>query len=256
MSLISPSSPCSCLSRRRLLAYGGASLAAASGLSGCTLNALGRPALRLISDDQLEAAADRAWAQLKRTTVLSGNASYNARVSQVGADMVRVSQVGGTPEFIVIEDPSPNAFVLPGAKVAVHSGLFQVVESNDELAAVLGHEVGHVVARHANERASQQGLTNLAISAATGGGQDQNLARVLGLGATVGVLLPYGRRQELESDRLGVRYAHAAGYDPRAALTLWDKMASLGDARPPEFLSTHPGPRNRQDVIREEIAGL
>ena len=72
----------------------------------------------------------------------------------------------------------------------------------------------------------------------------------------MGVLLPYGRLQELESDRLGVRYAHGAGYDPRAALTLWDRMAALGSGRPPEFLSTHPGPSNRQEVIAKEIAGL
>lgn len=169
--------------------------------------------------------------------------------------MARVSGVGGTPEFIVIEDEAPNAFVLPGAKVAVHSGLFQVATNNNELAAVLGHEMGHVVARHANERASQQAVTGFAIDLLTNGGEKQGLARALGLGAQFGVLLPYGREHELESDRLGVRYAHAAGYDPNGALTLWQKMGALGGS-PPEFLSTHPGANNRQAVIRAEIATL
>ena len=170
--------------------------------------------------------------------------------------MVRVSGVGGSPEFIVIKDETPNAFVLPGAKVAVHTGLFSVATADDELAAVLGHEMGHVVAKHANERASQQGLTDLVINLLTDGGEKEGLARALGIGTTLGVLLPYSREHELESDRLGVRYAHAAGYDPAGALRLWDKMGQLGGPRPPELLSTHPGSADRQAVIRAEIAAL
>ena len=246
---------CGCTTRRRLLIQGAAAIAGTSLLTACDENELGRSSLNLYSDSDLEAAALQSWNQLKATAPRSNNASYNSRVQRVGADMVRVSGVGGTPEFLVIEDPSPNAFVLPGAKVGVHSGLFRVVDTNSELAAVLGHEMGHVVARHANERASQQSVTNLAISILSDQGQDASLARALGLGAQLGILLPYSRQHELESDRLGVRYAHAAGYDPRGALSLWDKMAALGSA-PPEFLSTHPGSDNRKEVIQAEINTL
>ena len=246
---------CGCTTRRRLMGQGLAALVGAGALTGCVDNALGRPTLQFISDEQLEAAALQAWNDLKSQVTISRNASFNARVQRVGGDMARVSNVGGNPEFIVIEDPSPNAFVLPGAKVAVHTGMFSIATSNDELAAVLGHEMGHVVAKHANERASQQGLANIAIDILTDGGQKQNMARILGLGTTLGVLLPYGREQELESDRLGVRYAAAGGYDPAAALTLWDKMGALGGS-PPEILSTHPGPANRKQVIQAEINSL
>lgn len=252
--------PCGCTTRRRLLRQtiaGGFVGATGIGLlSGCSENALGRRSLQLFSDEQLEAAALQSWNQLKATSTLSTNRSFNARVQRIGGDMVRVSRVGGSPEFIVIEDESPNAFVLPGAKVAVHTGMFQVATADDELAAVLGHEMGHVVAKHANERASQQGLANLAIGVLTDGGEKEGLAKALGIGATLGVLLPYGREHELESDRLGVRYAHAGGYDPAGAIRLWDKMARLGGSRPPELLSTHPGPSDRQAVIRAEIAKL
>ncbi len=256
----SHSPTCGCSTRRQLLTRalvtatlgaGGMSL-----LSGCEENALGRQSLQLFSDSDLEAAALSAWNDLKSTSTISRNASFNARTQRVGSDMVRVARVDGSPEFIVIEDETPNAFVLPGAKVAVHTGMFAITTSDDELAAVLGHEMGHVVAKHANERASQQGLTNLAISVLTGGGENEGLAKALGIGASLGVLLPYNREHELESDRLGVRYAHAAGYDPYGAIRLWDKMANLSGSRPPELLSTHPGPSNRQDVIRAEIAAL
>jgi len=245
---------CGCLSRRRLL-QGGAALGGAALLTGCEENALGRDSLQLFSDSDLEAAAGGAWNNIVRTAPRSGNASFNERVQRVGADMARVSGVGGTPEFLVIEDPSPNALVLPGAKVGVHSGLFSVVASDDELAAVLGHEMGHVVAKHANERASQQTLTDLTIGLLTNQGQDARLARALGLGAELVVLLPYSRNHELESDRLGVRYAHAAGYDPHGAVSLWTKMGQLGGGAP-DFLSTHPGAENRIEVIRSEIAAL
>ena len=246
---------CSCMTRRRVLTQGLAMATGAGLLSGCVDNELGRSTLQIYSDSDLEAMALEAWQDLKQSATLSTNQTYIRRVSQVGADMARVSNVGGQPEFIVIEDETPNAFVLPGAKVAVHTGLLPLASSDDELAAVLGHEMGHVVAKHANERASQQSLSSIAIDLLSDGGANRNLALALGIGASVGVLLPYGRHQELESDRLGVRYAHAAGYDPAAALTLWDKMAALG-GRPPELLSTHPGPENRQDVIRQEIANL
>ena len=127
--------------------------------------------------------------------------------------------------------------------------------NDDELAAVLGHEMGHVAAKHANERASQQSLTDLTIGILTNNGERQGLERALGIGVQLGVLLPYSRDHELESDRLGVRYAHAAGYDPNGAVTLWTKMGALGGA-PPEFLSTHPGADNRIGVIQSEIASL
>ena len=209
----------------------------------------------IYSDEELAEMGQTYWAQIQSESRLSQDPADLQRVLRVGMDMARVSGVGGNPEFIVIADDSPNAFVLPGTKVAVHTGLLQLTSSDDELAAVLGHEMGHVVAGHANERLSQQSLANLVIGIATDFGEDEKLERQLGLAAQLGILLPYSREHELESDRLGVRYVAAAGYDPRGALSLWDKMAAVGGEQI-EFLSTHPVAENRKAIITQEIANL
>ncbi len=245
---------CSCTTRRAFL-RGSAGLAAGTVLSGCEDNVMGRSALMLFDDDELATRSASYWAQLRAESPVSQNPADLQRVLRVGMDMVEVSGVGGDPEFMVIADDTPNAFVLPGTKVAVHTGLLTLADSDDELAAVLGHEMGHVIAGHANERMSQQSVANLFIGVATDFGQDEVLERQLGLAAQLGILLPYSREHELESDRLGVRYAAAAGYDPRGALSLWDKMAAVGGGQI-EFLSTHPVAENRKAVISAEIATL
>ncbi len=245
---------CSCTTRRAFL-RGSAGLAAGTALSGCEDNVMGRSALLLYDEDELATMSASYWAQLQTESTISNDPADLKRVLRVGMDMVKVSGVGGDPEFLVIADDAPNAFVLPGTKVGVHTGLLDLADSDDELAAVLGHEMGHVVAGHANERISQQSVTNLLIGIATDFGQDEVLEQQLSLAAQLGILLPYSREHELESDRLGVRYAAAAGYDPSGALSLWDKMAAVGGGQI-EFLSTHPVAKNRKAVISAEIANL
>ena len=237
---------CGCTTRRSLLSQGLASVGVLGGagvLQGCARNELGRRSLNIVSDEDLEAASAQAWSDLKRQARLSQSPSINTLVQNVGSRIVDVSGVRGSPEFIVIEDDTPNAFVLPGARVAVHTGLLPIADAQSMLAAVLGHEIAHVTLKHANERISQQSLTSLAISIATQNGQDAGLAQALGLGAQLGVLLPYSRRHEVESDRLGVRYAHAAGFNPAAALTLWDRMAQAATVVPPPCYPAIQGPK-------------
>jgi len=173
----------------------------------------------------------------------------------------RIAQAANRPdyrwEFRIIDDDSMiNAFALPGGKVAVYTGLFPVAQDEAGLAAVLGHEVAHAIARHAGERMSQGLLLQLGavgVQAAIGGADPVTrdlILQALGLGAQVGVILPFSRAQESEADRIGLILMAKAGYDPEAALHLWERMEKAGGKAPPEFLSTHPSYGTRQAQIR------
>jgi predicted Zn-dependent protease len=161
-------------------------------------------------------------------------------------------------QFVVIDNPKvANAFALPGGKVAVYTGMFPVAKTEGGLAAVMAHEVAHVLARHGGERLSHGLLAQMGAVAVQAGmagsnpGVVQGVMTAYGLGATVGVLLPYGRLQESEADEIGLRLMAQAGYDPREAVELWQRMAQQDRQAPPEFLSTHPSAATRiQDLQR------
>lgn len=154
-------------------------------------------------------------------------------------------------EFHVVDDEQVNAFVLPGGKIVFYTGLLELADSDAEVAAVMGHEVAHVVARHAGERLSQNVLITTSLTAAQIALADGDSARgrttmaALGIGAVVGVQLPFSRTHEAEADEIGLVLMAEAGYDPAAAITFWQKMADQADGRPPAFLATHPAPDRR-----------
>lgn len=157
----------------------------------------------------------------------------------------------------VIQSDDANAFVLPGGKIAVYTGLLPVAENQDAMATILGHEIAHALLRHGSQRMAQQKLMQvgqLAAGVALGGmdpGQQQAVMAALGAGAQYGFILPYGRNHETQADRVGLMLAAAACFDPREAVPLWERMSQLGGgARPPEFASTHPDPANRQETLR------
>lgn len=242
--------------RRLLLAAGAAAL-----LAGCATNAVtGRSQLALFDDAALASSADAAWVELKQKTPVSRDQAAQARVRTVGQRIANAAGLGGQQwEFVVFDTPDRNAFVLPGGRVGVYKGLLDLADSDAQLAAVLGHEVAHVTARHASERASQTALTQTGLAVGQGilGGSQrgQMLGAALGLGAQVGILLPYSRLHETEADRVGIDYMVKAGYDPRGAVSFWQKMqAAAGGGRPPQFLSTHPAPENRIQAIQDYIA--
>lgn len=180
-------------------------------------------------------------------------------VRRVGERIARVSDKPDYQwQFSVIDDAQMvNAFALPGGKVAVYTGLFPVAKDEAGLAAVMGHEVAHALARHGAERMSQGMVIQLGavgLSAAIGGA-DPTLGNAVmaayGLGAQVGVALPFNRSQESEADRIGMILMAKAGYDPEAALHLWQRMEqNESGGRPPEYLSTHPSAQTRQEQIR------
>jgi len=146
-------------------------------------------------------------------------------------------------EFNLINDDTPNAFALPGGYVGVNTGLFQVVRTEDQLAAVMGHEIAHVIARHPEERISREALVG--TGAAVLGAAAPDLAGLASSAATLGLILPFSREQESEADIIGLQYMARAGYNPRAAVQVWQNFAAAGGAEPPAFLSTHPSHGDR-----------
>jgi predicted Zn-dependent protease len=227
-------------------------LAVACAVSGCAYNAdLGRNQLLIVGDDSLASQGEKAWADTLRTNYISKEPRKNARVQAVGQRVITAAGLSNRPwDYAVFLDESPNAFVLPGGHVGVTVGLLSLVENDDQLAAVIGHEAGHVVAHHAAERASQETTSKILLGiagAAAGKTEFGKLVKDHGDDAAkFGVLLPFSRKQELEADRLGVDFMQRAGYRPREAVALWRNMQaqsgdkSGGKSGGGDMASTHP----------------
>jgi predicted Zn-dependent protease len=162
-------------------------------------------------------------------------------------------------EFNLVKDSAANAWCMPGGKVVVYTGILPLTVDKNGLAVVMSHEIAHAVARHGNERMSQEMLTQLggiALSEAikTKPQETQNIfMSAYGIGSNVGVLLPYSRSHELEADKLGLIFMAMAGYDPQNAIPFWERMAAKGGPKPPEFLSTHPADQTRINKIKAAL---
>lgn len=210
-----------------------------------------RVALSEDEQTQLGAQAFREVLSEPGTRVVEG--AEAALVRRVGERIASVADDPGFEwEYAVIDGPLLNAFCLPGGKVVVYRGMLQFARDEAELATVLAHEIAHAIAQHGAERALQQQLAQAvgsALAAGLGGADPGQRAAVLalfGAGAQFGVLLPFGRDQESEADRIGLIYMARAGYDPRASINLWTRMAaSQPGPQPPEYASTHPSHEQR-----------
>jgi metalloendopeptidase OMA1, mitochondrial len=214
-----------------------------------TVPVTGRRQVMMMSEGEEQKLGLDAYQEVLKKAKLATDPEVNAQVTRVGR---RIADATGKTdyqwEFKVFEDKQANAFCLPGGKIAVYTGILPITRDDAGLAAVIGHEVAHAIARHGGERVSQQGLVQVLLGATSVALSQQNPAvqqvaiAALGGGAAVGYLLPYSRAQESEADYLGLLYMAKAGYHPSAARDLWVRMAeaSKGRERPPEFLSTHP----------------
>ncbi|MFC0444454.1 M48 family metallopeptidase [Pseudidiomarina halophila] len=231
------------------------------GLVACTQSPTGRSQLQLFSSDEIAQLGAQSYNTLKEKEKISTDPAINRYVQCISDDLIAALPSPWAQqqwEVTVFDSEAVNAFALPGGKIGVYTGLIEVAENASQLAAVIGHEIGHVIAGHSNERMSNQFAAGLGLQ--LGGaliGQEMESEQaamvmgVLGLGVQLGYILPYSRIHESESDELGLRYMAAAGYDPREAAELWRNMAKQGGPKPPEFLSTHPSPQTRVDKLEE-----
>jgi len=219
-----------------------------------TVPVTGRSQLLLIPEGTEVSMGLDSYQDVLKKSKVSTDPRLNEQVTRVGR---RIAEATGRKdyqwEFRVIDDQQANAFCLPGGKVAVYTGILPLTRDDAGLAAVLAHEVSHAVARHGGERLSQSMIvqSGLAATQVALANRDplvvQSVTALLGAGASVGLLLPWGRSQESEADHLGLIYMARAGYDPRAARELWMRMAAASEGRQkgPEFLSTHPSDATR-----------
>ncbi|MEA4916050.1 M48 family metallopeptidase [Proteiniphilum sp.] len=223
----------------------------------------GRRQLQLVSNEEVIALSLQQYQDFMRTAPVERGTTNAQMVSRVGARIATAVKTFYTNngyaseldnyswEFNLVKDNSVNAFAMPGGKVVVYTGLLPITQTEDALAVVMGHEIAHVLARHSNERLSQQ--VALQYGGAIAGGflgnsqvMQQLGSAVFGLGAQYGVMMPYARKHEYEADEIGLILMAIAGYDPRVAVSFWTRMAeNSGGAQVPEAMSTHPNDNNR-----------
>jgi len=229
-------------------------------LAGCATSPTGRSQLMMVSDSQMSQMGLSAFDDMRKQGKFVDAPRERAYAACVANALVAVLPPPWDTqpwEVQIIGDDTANAFALPGGRIGVNRGMFKVATDQDQLAVVLGHELAHVVARHGAERVSDNLAAQVAVAAgsayaASRGDTASYTAAALGVGAQVGILLPFSRTQESEADTLGQRYMAAAGFDPRAAVTLWQKMEQQGGGRQPAFLSTHPASAQRAQLLAQQ----
>ena len=247
------------MARRRLLAFAlGACLLA----SGCVRSPVtGNLGLVLLPDGQMSSLGAEAFEQMKGEIPESRDARIRGIVDRVVQRLVQGGgdETRGQPwEVVVFDSEEMNAFALPGGKIGVYTGILPVARTEAGLAAILGHEIGHVVARHGAQRMSVGILTQVGLIAASEVMEDSEYKAAvlagLGVGSAVGVTLPFSRANEEEADEIGHIYMARAGYDPREAPKLWARFRDAkGGAGGPEFLSTHPADDSRIQALTDSL---
>ncbi|GAB2511003.1 M48 family metallopeptidase [Pseudoxanthomonas sangjuensis] len=219
-----------------------------------------------VSQAELNQLGAQAFAETKAKEKVVAGGSQNAYVTCVVNALVAQlpAQWRGTAwETALFDDKEPNAFALPGGKVGVNTGIFTVAKNQDQLAAVLGHEIGHVISRHHEERITRQmgaqaglGILGALAGAKYGSGAANTVNQLGGMTAQAAFLLPGSREQESEADVVGQRLMAQAGFDPAQAVNLWQNMIAAGGSRPPQWLSTHPDPAARIRKMQQDAPAL
>jgi predicted Zn-dependent protease len=223
--------------------------------------------LNIYSDDDLEPLSLQAYEEATKET--GGAITSGPQYEMVQRVAKKIAAASGETKFkwearLLKADDVPNAFCLPNGRIAIYTGILPVTQSEAGLAVVMGHEVAHAILRHGGKRMTQGTFAEVTMAAAQAGLDMTKMSpeakmgtmAVLGMGAQVGVLLPYSRDHESEADIEGLRYAIRAGYDPNEAPKLWERMAQLGGGDTPEWLSTHPASEARAKKLREMIPVL
>lgn len=218
----------------------------------CATSPLGRRQLKLVSDEQMTQMGIASFTDLKQKTPETKDAKASGYVSCVARNVTAIMGGGTAWEVRTFEDKSVNAFALPGGKIGVYTGLLKVAKTQDQLAAVIGHEVAHVIAGHSSERVSESVAAELGLGVVQAGTGVN--AEMLGVAANVFFLMPNSRTHESEADLLGMDYMAKAGFDPRASIALWQNMSQSGGQKPPELLSTHPSDATRIRNLEQRLS--
>lgn len=225
------------------------SLASLYLLVSCASSPMDRRQVVFYSDAEMARQGEEAYRQMQVEIPASTNARETQFVQCVADSIIAALEPAdrdrGEWEVTVFDNEQANAFALPGGKIGVYNGLLNVANNQHQLAAVMAHEVGHVLANHSNERASQTTLRNVGLVTAQVFGVSDTTLQVLDTATQYGLFLPFNRTQESEADGIGVLLMARAGFDPQESITLWENMSADGGSRPPELLSTHPSPTSR-----------
>jgi predicted Zn-dependent protease len=233
-------------------------------LVGCDQTPTGRDQLALVPESMMADFGRQTFVQLQQQLPVSTDESARRKVQCVAEHLIsRIparfpgATMPTTWEVVLFADSTPNAFALPGGKIGVNEGLLKVAQSDDQLAAVVGHEVAHVLAKHGNERLTQElGIKTVLFIVglfSEGDADTENIRQALGVGAYLGIALPFSRSHEQEADAMGLELMASAGFDPRQSIQLWRNMAAAGGAQPMEFLSTHPNHDSRIKALEERM---
>lgn len=230
-------------------------------IAACSTSPTGRKQLTLLPEDQMTTMGAQAFSDMKSQVPVENDPSINSYVQCVVTDLVQNVARGNEPEkweVVVFRSDDVNAFALPGGKIGVYTGLLKVAKTPDQLAAVIGHEIAHVVAQHSNARVSESLVARLGLDAIGGilankGPNYDLLMAALGVGTQYGVLMPHSRAQETEADLIGLQLMAKSGFDPRESIELWKNMSQASGVQPPEFLSTHPSHSSRIKVLTENM---
>lgn len=232
-------------------------------VSSCSTSPTGKSQIKFFPKDQLNAMGVQAFNEMKKDQKISTRRVDNNFVQCV-ADYITAqvpkTDFDGEWEVVVFDEPQINAFALPGGKIGVYKGLLNVAENQHQLAAVIGHEVGHVIAEHGNQRMSSNALIGAGLQVTSliletkQVANNQQLMGALGLGAQVGLQLPFGRAHESEADEIGLDLMAEAGFNPKESVKLWINMdKASGGQKQPEFLSTHPHPSTRINQLEANM---
>jgi predicted Zn-dependent protease len=241
-------------------------IACALALASCSTTPDGKKVFNMVDSKQLSAMGLSAFDELKAKTKISPDQGIQNYVKCVTNKLIAELPNGyGNEqwEVVVFEDDTPNAFALPGGKVGVHTGLMKVAQNEDQLAAVIGHELSHVTYQHGGQRVSQQmalegaGQAVQMYTGRNGAPRNPYIEAAIGLGGQLGVLLPFSRKHESQADKEGQLLMARAGYNPMEASNLWQNMMQAsGGNSPPQWMSTHPAPQNRREKLAERAPDL
>jgi len=231
-------------------------------LTACATSPTGRGQLIFMPESQMAAMGLQAFQQMKNETPPVKDQAITEYVQCVADAITQLPEVkkySADWEVVVFDDMAVNAFALPGGRIGVYKGLLAVAENQHQLAAVMGHEVGHVLAQHGNERVSQNFATSQTLALLENWMAAKNVAyretamTALGLGSQFGVLLPFSRLHESEADSIGLGLMARAGFDPRQSVNLWQNMGKGGKSQA-EFMSTHPSHKTRIRDLTAEMS--